>query len=167
MRKVVLGLLVVGLLAAGLFAQAPEKKWAFSVNLGIQTNLWRGSTFDEGQGTVDVRAGYRLGKSFEISPEVMYATGYKFHTDFSFLYPGVMLNYVGREFFVGAGAVIPVTFGGDSSSSGNPAPKFNIGFYHNHLQATAYIIMWTEKDPYGYWNFPHFNFAGLSVGYRF
>lgn len=167
MKKVVLGLLLVCLVAGGAFAQAPEKKWAFSLNVGIQTNLWRGSSFEEAQGTVDLRAGYRIGRSFEISPEVMFATGYKFHTDFSFLYPGVMLNYVGKDFFVGAGAVIPVAFGSGDSSSGNPAPKFHIGYMHNHVQLTAYIIMYTENDPYSYWNFPHFNFVGATVGYRF
>ncbi|HVP91987.1 MAG TPA: hypothetical protein VMS75_12310 [Terriglobales bacterium] len=167
MKKVVLGLLAVGLLACGLFAQAPEKKWAFSINLGVQTNLWRGSSFDEAQGTVDLRAGYRIGKSFEISPEVMYATGYKFHTDFGFLYPGVMLNYLARNFFVGAGAVIPVAFGQGSSSSGNPAPKINVGYIGDHFILTAYMIMYTESDPSGYWSFPHFNFVGASLGYRF
>lgn len=167
MKKVMLGFLVVGLLAGGLFAQAPEKKWAFSINLGVQTNLWRGSSFDEAQGTVDVRAGYRIGKSFEISPEVMFASGYKFHFDYSFLYPGVMLNYLAKNFFVGAGAVIPIAFGSGSSSSGNPAPKFHVGYIHDHLQVTAYIIMYTESDPSGYWSFPHFNFVGASLGYRF
>jgi hypothetical protein len=165
MKNVVLGLLVMGLVTGGLFAQAPEKRWSYSFNFGLQTNLWRGSSFDEAQGTVDLRVGYRLGKSFEISPEVMYATGYKFHFDYGFLYPGVMLNYLSKGFFIGAGAVIPVAFGHGSSSSGNPAPKINIGYYHNHLQLTAYIIMYTENDPY--WGFPHFNFVGASVGYRF
>jgi len=167
MKKVMVGLLAAGLLAGGLFAQAPEKKWAFSINLGVQTNLWRGSSFDEAQATVDLRAGYRLGRSFEISPEVMYATGYRFHTDFGFLYPGVMLNYLAGHFFVGAGAVIPVAFGQGSSSSGNPAPKINIGYTGDHFILTAYIIMYTERDPDNYWNFPHFNFVGASLGYRF
>ncbi len=134
MKKVMLGLLVVGLLAGGLFAQAPEKKWAFSVNLGVQTNLWRGSSFDEAQATVDLRAGYRIGKSFEISPEVMYATGYKFHTDFGFLYPGVMLNYLAKGFFVGAGAVIPVAFGQRQLQLGQPGSQDQCRVYRQSLR---------------------------------
>jgi hypothetical protein len=165
MKKVMAGLLVMGLLAGWALAQAPEKKVTFSVNLGLQTNLWRGSSFDLTLGTLDVRAGIRLGRSFEISPEFMYVTGHKFHLDYGYLYPGVVVNYVGKNFFVGAGVVLPVVYGGGDTSSGNPAPKFNIGYIHDHLMLTAYIIMYTENDDY--WGFPHFNYIGGTVGYRF
>jgi hypothetical protein len=163
MKKVMIGLLVVGFLVGASFAQAQEKKIAFSVNLGVQTNLWKGSTFEEAQGTLDVRAGIRLGKSFEISPEIMYATFYKFHFDAGFLYPGVMLNYAPGNFFVGAGAVLPVVIGGDEISSGNPAPKINIGYTTGHLVLTAYFIAWTESEI----NFLDMNFVGATIGYRF
>jgi hypothetical protein len=163
MKKVMVGLLVMGLLAGGTFAQAQEKKVMFSVNLGVQTNIWRGNTFNEAQGTLDVRAGIRLGKSFEISPEIMYATFYKFHFDAGFLYPGVMLNYAPGNFFVGVGAVLPVIFGGGETSSGNPAPKINVGYTTEHLVLTAYFIAWTESEI----NFLDVNYIGATVGYRF
>jgi len=167
MKRVITGLLVVGLLWGAALAQAQEKKVALSLNLGIQTNLWKGTSFDLTQGTLDVRAGIRLGRSFEISPEFMYVTTHKFHLDYGYLYPGVVINYVAKSFFVGAGAVLPITYGGGETNSGNPAPKFNIGYVNNHIMLTAYIIMWTESDPYGEFNFPHFNFIGATVGYRF
>jgi hypothetical protein len=167
MKKVMTGLLVMGLLVVGAFAQAAEKKVTFSVNVGMQTNLWKGSSFDLSQGTLDVRAGIRLGRSFEISPELMYVTSHKFHLDYGYIYPGVMLNYVAKHFFIGAGAVLPIVYGGGTSDSGNPAPKINVGYIADHLMLTAYIIMWTEHDPYGDFNFPNFNFIGATVGYRF
>jgi hypothetical protein len=167
MKKVMSGLLVMGLLAMGAFGEAQEKKVAFSLNLGMQTNLWKGTSFDLSQGSLDVRAGIQIGRSFEVSPELMYVTSHKLHVDYGFLYPGVVLNYVTKNFFIGAGAVLPVVYGGGESSSGNPAPKVNVGYRADHLVLTAYIIMWTEKDPFGEFNFPKFNFIGATVGYRF
>ena len=167
MKKVMTGLLVMGLLVVGAFGQAQEKKVAFSLNLGIQTNLWKDTSFDLTQGTLDLKAGIRIGRSFQISPELMYVTSHKFHLDYGYIYPGVMLNYVAKNFFIGAGAVLPIVYGGGESHSGNPAPKINVGYIADHLMLTAYIIMWTEHDPYGDSNFPNFNFIGATVGYRF
>jgi hypothetical protein len=165
MKKVMVALLVMGLLIGASFAQAQEKKVTFSVNLGIQTNLWRGTSFDLSQGTLDVRAGIRLGRSFEISPELMYATSHKFHFDYGYVYPGIVFNFVTKGFFVGAGAVLPITYGGGDTGSGNPAPKINVGYFSHGINLTAYIIMYTESSDY--WGFPHFNFIGTTVGYRF
>jgi len=164
-KKVILGLLVLAILLGGALAQAQEKKVSLSLNLGMQTNLWRGTSFDLFQGSVDFRAGIRLGKSFQISPELMYVTSHKLHTDYGYIYPGIMLNYQAKNFFVGAGAVLPVVYGGGETDSGNPAPKLNVGYIVKNIMLTVYIIMWTEKDDY--WGFPHFNFIGATVGYRF
>lgn len=157
------GLLVMGLLVGGAFAQGPGKKVNFSVNVGMQTNLWKGSSFNLSMGTLDVRAGIRLGRSFEISPELMYVTGHKFNFDYGYLYPGIVFNFVTHGFFVGAGAVLPIAYGGGSFSSGNPAPKINIGYTTGHFMLTAYMITWTEQGI----SFFDMNFIGATVGYRF
>jgi hypothetical protein len=167
MKNVMLGFLVMGFLAGGVFAQAPEKKVVGSLNLGIQTNLMQGSSFDVSQGTLDLRIGICLGKSFLISPEVMYATSHKFHFNYGFVYPGVVFNFVAKPFFIGAGAVLPVTYGGGSTDTGNLAPKFNVGHMGEHFVLTAYIVMWREDTLGGYWNFPHFNYIGTTFRFVF
>jgi hypothetical protein len=161
-KKVMIGLLAMGLLAGGALAQGPEKRVDFSINLGVQTNVWRGASFNEAQGTLDMRIGFNLGRSFQISPEIMYATFYRFHFDYGFLYPGVILNFVTKNFFVGAGAVLPVVFGGGESSSGTVSPKINIGFTSGHFVVTAYMIAWTGSGI----NLFDMNSIGATVGYR-
>jgi hypothetical protein len=165
MKKVILVVLVAGLFAGAAAEQAlaQEKKAAFSLNLGVQTNIWSGTSFDNAWFTLDARVGIPLGKSFEISPEVMATVDDSFNFDLVWLYPGVMLNYKAGNFFVGAGAVLPVVFGGGESDTGNPAPKINIGYKYGKLMITAYAITWTESGL----DFLDMNFVGVTLGYRF
>jgi hypothetical protein len=163
MNKILCVILAIGLLAGGAFGQSKEKKVEFSLNMGVMTNLSKYSSFDEAQGTLDLRAGIKLGKSFQISPEIMYATFYRMHFDYAYLYPGVVVNYVAKDFFLGAGVVVPILFGQGESNSGNPAPKINIGYTKGHLLLTVYMITWTER----YMDFLDFNFVGATFGYRF
>ncbi|MCK7477016.1 MAG: hypothetical protein M0C28_05420 [Candidatus Moduliflexus flocculans] len=87
---------------------------AFSLNGGIQTNIFNGSSFDKALFTADARVGIRLGRSFEISPEVMvvfnYLSMFFEGSGGTLVYPGAMLNYRAGNFFVGAGAVLPWAF---------------------------------------------------------
>lgn len=169
MKKVVLVFLVAGLVAAGALQPAwgQEKKAQFSLNVGVQTNVWEGTSFDKGLFTADARVGLRLGRSFEISPEVMAVFSYLKMFEGSggtLLYPGVMLNYRAGNFFAGAGAVLPWAFFEGESDTGNLAPKVNIGYtFPNGLQLTAYYLCWTEEDV----NLFDAGFAGLTIGYRF
>jgi hypothetical protein len=157
--------LVVGLGAGQAFAQG--KKAEFSLNVGVQTNVWEGTSFDKGLFTADARVGLRLGRSFEISPEVMAVFSYLKMFEGSggtLLYPGVMLNYRAGNFFAGAGAVLPWAFFEGESDSGNLSPKVNIGYtFPNGLQLTAYYLCWTEEGI----DLFDAGFAGLTIGYRF
>ena len=169
MKKVVLVFLVAGLMAAGALQPAwgQEKKAQFSLNVGVQTNVWEGTSFDKALFTADARVGVQLGRSLEISPEVMAVFSYaKFFegSGGTLLYPGVLLNYRAGNFFVGAGAVLPWAFWEGESDTGNIAPKVNIGYtFPNGLQLTAYYLCWTEEDL----SLFDAGFAGITVGYRF
>ena len=165
MKKVILVVLVVGFVAALALPQAwgQEKKAQFSLNAGVQTNIFQGSSFDGVSFTVDGRVGIALGKSFEVSPEVMFVLDGVFETDVNFFYPGVMLNYKSGNFFLGAGAVLPIAFTGDDSDTGNIGPKLNVGYKYGNLMFTIYAVTWTESGI----DFLDMNFVGATIGYRF
>jgi len=165
MKRVVFGLLVVGLVTAGAVqeASAQEKRVDLSLNLGVQTNLYSETSFDNAWFSLDARACFRLGRSFEISPEVMAAVDDSLDFGAVWLYPGVMLNYTPGIFFVGVGAVLPVFFSEGESDSGNLAPKINIGLRTGHFILTAYLFTWTESGL----DFLEMNFIGGTLGYRF
>jgi hypothetical protein len=169
MKKLFAALLVVGILAVAAAgpAWAQDKKVTFSLNAGVQTNIFNGSSFDNVAFTVDARVGLRLGRSFEISPEVMTVFSYGTLFDGSggtLLYPGVMLNYRSQNFFAGVGAVLPWAFFEGTSDTGNPAPKINIGYtFPNGIQLTVYYLTWTESGI----SLFDIGFAGVTLGYRF
>jgi hypothetical protein len=165
MKKVVLSFVVMGLFVGGAFsnAQAQGTKAAFSLNLGVQTNLSSDSLFSNAWFTLDARFGIAVSQSFEISPEVMATVDDSFEFDAIWLYPGVMLNFKLGDFFVGAGAVLPVIIYDGEADSGNLSPKVNFGYRAGHLLLTAYILTWTEE---GY-DFLEFNLIGATIGYSF
>jgi hypothetical protein len=165
MKKVTMGFLAMSLVIGGAFsrAQAQENRVAFSLNLGVQTNVYRDSSFDNAWLTLDARVGIPVGPSFEISPEVMAAVDDSLDFEAVWLYPGIMLNFKLGSFFIGAGAVLPVILYDGGSDSGNLAPKVNVGWSDGHLTLTAYIFTWTEE----YADFLEFNFIGATIGYRF
>jgi hypothetical protein len=169
MKKVFSALLVIGTLviAAARPAWAQDKKVAFSLNAGIQTNIFNGSSFDKVVFTADGRVGLRLGRGFELSPEVMavFSYGRLFGgSGGTLLYPGAMLNYRTKGFFIGAGAVLPWAFYGGDSDTGRIAPKINIGYtFPNGVQLTAYYLCWNEEGI----NLFDIGFAGVTIGYRF
>ncbi len=87
MKKVVLSFVVMGLFVGGAFssAQAQGTKTAFSFNLGVQTNLFSDSSFDNAWFTLDARFGIAVGQFLEISPEVMVMVDDSFDFDFIWL----------------------------------------------------------------------------------
>ena len=165
MKKVVLSLLVMGLFVGGAFsdAQAQEKRMVFSLNLGVKTDLSNEGSFENAWFTLDARLGIAVGRSFEISPEVMAAVDDSFEFDVVYLYPGVMLNYKMGNFFVGAGAVLPLFFYDGGTEAHTPAPKVNVGYRTGNLILTAYIFTWTEED----FSFLELNFIGATIGFSF
>ncbi len=168
MKKVLMGLLVLGVVAGLAVAPAwsQDKKVGFSLNAGVQTNVWDGSSFDKAVFTLDGRVGIALGRSFEISPEFMAVFNYGSYFDTSgatLLYPGVMLHFKIGSFFVGLGAVLPWLFYDGDSDSGDISPKIDIGYKFGKLQVTAYMITWTEAGI----DFLDVNWVGLTLGYRF
>jgi predicted membrane protein len=165
MKKVILSFVLMGPLIGGTFsnARAQEKKLSFSLNLGVQTLLYRESSFDNAWFTLDARVGLALGKFLEISPEVMFTTDDSLEFDVTWFYPGLLLNLRLGDFFVGAGAVLPIVFYERGSESGNLAPKVNIGYSAGPFALTAYLFTWTEE----YLDFLEFNFIGATIGYKF
>ncbi len=170
MKKVILTVLVVGLFVAAVAvtpAWSQGKKINFSLNAGVQTNIFNGTSFDKALFTADARVGFLLGRNFELSPEVMVVFSYLNMFGGSggtLLYPGAMLNYRSGNFFVGAGAVLPWAFFGGDSDTGNLAPKVNIGYtFSNNIRITAYYLTWTENGM----DLGDAGFAGVTLGYRF
>lgn len=165
MKKVVLSFVVMGLFVGGAFssAQAQGTKAAFSLNLGVQTNLSSHSSFDNAWFTLDARFGITVGQSFEISPEVMVTVDDSLEFDLISLYPGMMLNFKLGGFFVGAGAVLPVIFYDGESDSGKLTPKVNVGYRAWHFILTAYIFTWNEEGL----GFLEFNSIGTTIGFSF
>ena len=170
MKKVILTVFVVGLFVAAVAAPpawSQDKKVDFSLNAGVQTNIFSGTSFDKALFTADARVGLRLGRNFEISPEVMAVFSYlKMFggTGGTLLYPGAMLNFRSGSFFFGAGAVLPWAFFEGESDTGHISPKVNIGYtFANHVQITAYYLTWTGDGI----DLLDAGFAGLTLGYRF
>lgn len=170
MKKAVMALLVIGILgsvALGPVWGQDQKKVAFSLNGGIQTNIFNGSSFDKALFTADVRVGIRLGRSFEISPEAMvvfnYLSMFLEGAGGTLVYPGIMLNYRAGNFFLGAGAVLPWAFFEGESDTGNLSPKVNVGVMFGNFQLTAYYLCWTDEGI----DLFDAGFAGLTLGYRF
>lgn len=165
MKRVLMVLLVIGIVAAAALGPVwgQDKKVTFSLNAGVQTNIFQGSSFDKAWFTLDARAGISLGRAFVLSPEVMGLFNYGFDDDAStfVLFPGLLANCRIGKFFVGAGAVLPIGFFEGETDTADIAPKINIGYASGHLQMTAYFIIWTDLD------FLDYNTAGINIGYRF
>jgi hypothetical protein len=165
MKKIMLSLMVVGLFVGGTFsdAQAQQRMASFSLNVGAQTNLFKESSFDNAWFTLDARLGFPVGRNIEISPEVMVAVDDSLDFDLIWLYPGAMLNFKMRNFFIGVGAVLPIAFFEGESDTSRIAPKINVGFRTRNLILTAYLFTWTEEEM----GFLEFNYIGATIGYRF
>jgi len=178
MKKVLMVFLVIGVVAAVAVRPvwSQDRKVTFSLNAGLQTNIgvntfiWPHVTsFGKAWLTLDARVGLSLGKSFEISPEVMAVFNWGwgwggFDTDEGglLLYPGVLVNYRIGGFFVGAGAALPIEIESEAWT-GNIAPKINIGYRSGHFQATAFFIVWTEEGLGSL----DMSWAGITLGFRF
>jgi hypothetical protein len=156
-KKTILGLLVFGILAGGAAAQATEKKASFSLNAGAAYDTKREAGI---QATVDGRAGFRLGRHLQLSPEVTVA----FSTGGGVISPGIILNYIGGSVFFGGGAVAQF-YSRYSVHSSNWAVMFNVGYAKGHLMVTAYFTGAFYTDEYTGLFGNHQ--IGMTAGYRF
>ena len=166
MKKVILTVVVVGLFVAAVAvppAWSQDKSVNFSLNAGVQTNIWNGTSFDNAWFTLDLRVGIPLGTSWEISPEVMYAVDDSFDFTWTNLYPGVLVNYKSGGFFVGAGIVLPIGFGDGESETARLSPKINTGYDFGKLKLTAYFLILSDTGIRLF----DMNQAGLTLGYKF
>ncbi|HSA94562.1 MAG TPA: hypothetical protein VLJ16_00830 [Acidobacteriota bacterium] len=165
MKKLAMVLLVLAVSAAAAAppAWSQARKTDVSLNLGVQTNIWHGTSFDNAWFTVDLRVGVPLGKNLELAPELMYATDDSLEFAFHNLYPGVVLNYRSGGFFAGAGAVLPIGFGGGESDTASPSPKINLGYDLGKLKLSAYFLMFLDSGI----DFLDVNQAGITLGYKF
>ena len=157
MRKVFSSLLVMGLLLGGIFqqAQAQDKKLAFNLNIGAQTN----SSFDAGffRITLGVGLDFLLGEKIIISPEFQSC----FH-DFEtyLLNPGAILNLRFNNFFVGGGLILSFMYYENDFENVQLLPKINAGYRSNYTKLTIYLIP-PFKD------FPREILLGASIGIVF
>ena len=149
---------LAGLAALPGFSQ--EKKVEFSLNLGVMTDLGSEGSFSEALFTFAPQVDFHVTRGFMISPEVMLITDDSFSFDPLLLYPGVLLNFTSKGFFVGGGVVLPVIFWKDGTDTGDLLPKINIGYRGPHVNVTAYLLTDTHE-------FFKYNLVGLSAGYRF
>jgi len=157
MKKVIMAFLAVSMLAGGAAGQSAGKKAALSLNFGF---TYDNESEELINGTIDARAGFRLGERLQLSPEVMFAFAYRE----SVISPGVILNYVARRAFFGGGLVIQFRHDWWDNYT-DAAAKFNIGYAWRHVMLTAYYTgrFYTdeETDLFGYHQ------IGVTVGYRF
>jgi hypothetical protein len=168
MKKVMMTVLVAVLFTAAAAVAPAWSQTQFSLNGGIQTNIWNGTSFDKVVFSLDARAGIHLGRSLQLSPEFMAVYNYASYFGVPeahvwLLYPGVMLNYQAGSWFFGLGAVLPIIAGEGESDTGNVAPKINVGYKFGQWQVTAYMITWTDSGI----DFLDVNWVGLTLGYRF
>ncbi|MCJ7487277.1 MAG: hypothetical protein MUQ25_14090 [Candidatus Aminicenantes bacterium] len=148
--------LVAGLGSRPAFAQ--DKKAEFSFNLGVMTYLESAGSFSGALFTITPQVDIHVTKGFMISPEAMFLTDFHFSGVIGL--PGVILNYTGDGFFIGAGVVVPVAISEGDAGVGNILPKLNIGYRGRHVNLTAYLITDIKRI------FSD-NLVGASLGYRF
>jgi hypothetical protein len=159
MKKVLMGVLLLGLIAAvsATPAWAQGKKVVFSLNGGAMTYIGSEGSFGGALLTLSPQIDIQVTRGFVISPEAMFLTD----TEFSGLValPGVMFNYQGKGFFAGVGVVLPVSITGELGA-GTLLPKLNLGYRNRHINFTLYLLTPTEAL------FSE-NLIGASLGYRF
>jgi len=156
-KKVILAFGVMGFLVAGgsSIAQGQEQKLAFSLNLGIQKEIYVEYP-ENALLTVDARLCISIAKFVEISPEFMAVLE-------DWFYPGVMLNFKLGGFFAGVGAVLPIYYGVGGHGSNSLSPKVNMGYAARYLTLTVYALT-QNHESLGLWVY---NYMGATVGYRF
>jgi opacity protein-like surface antigen len=163
MKRTMVVLLAVALLPGlgARQAQAQDKKIEFSLNLGAMTYVGGDADFfSDILIMVSPQLDIHLAKRLMISPEVMLGTDFQFNG--VYVFPGVILNYIGKGVFAGAGIIVPiaVNLGWWGAEVDPPGLKLNLGYRGNHINLTAYLI--TEFQ--GMFSD---NLIGVGVGYRF
>ena len=88
------------------------------------------------------KACYFLSETFAVCPEVMFDFD-NFSFDYVSLYPGVMFNYVGDNFFIGAGPALNMYFESYEGESDNETQfkvKVNAGIRTGPVILTVFFI---------------------------
>lgn len=168
MNRVIFFILVAGLFAgAGIkAAEAQEKPFGLSLNLGVQMPVGSEVNGDGPWLSLDARLDFRLSKSFEFGPELM--TVFSAHGQY--YYPGLMLNLTLKRLFFGAGVVVPLWTGegaslwSDEGNGGTTiAPRIHAGYRFGKLLVTAHFIAFTEVGN----TFLGMGCCGATLGYQF
>ena len=165
MKKVMVGFLVAGFLAGGhgAFAEGKGLPVEYSLSLGAQSNARGDSPFSLLMLSLDARAGIRVLNWLEISPEVMAVADDNLRFAFVWVYPGALVNLRLGDFFVGAGAILPIVFMEGGSATGSIVTKANVGYRRGRLILTVFAMSSTEEgfSPLA------FDWVGATVGVRF
>ena len=165
MKKVVSCLVVMGLFVGGAFssAQAQEIESAISLNLGAYGSLSGGRLFNDVWLTLDARYGIAVSKSIEISPEIMVMAEDSLEFDGVCFYPGLMINLKQGNFFIGAGAALPVYVFDGKFTVDTVAPRVNLGYRAGQIILTVYVLIWVAEGL----DFVGSKYIGATIGYRF
>ena len=135
MKKAIV--LLCGLmLVSGVHAAGSQMN--FGLNFGIMTQ--DNFKFDPIMWTVGAELDFQLNDYVMLSPEVT-LVGYKFAFKEFLLFPGAVLNFTARSFFVGGGITKGFYIGsGDTTEITDVALKLNAGLLTDSIKLTAYII---------------------------
>jgi hypothetical protein len=159
MKRVILAVLVAAL-AIGLgtgTALAQDKKVELCLNVGALT-FYGGDLAFSGLGlTAGPQVDIHVTKGFLISPEFMFATDIEFSGVAGL--PGVTFNFLGRGFFIGGGAVLPVSLSGGLGIA-ELLPKLQLGYHGRKVNLSVYTITTFRA-------FFQYGLVGASIGYRF
>jgi len=159
MKRAVLVVLAVAL-AVGMGvgqAAAQDKKAEVVLNVGAMTFYGGDLTFSGLGLTAGAQIDVHVTKGFMISPEFSFVTD----THFSGVagLPGVTLNYCGRGFFIGAGAVLPVSIS-EGIGVAELLPKVHLGYHGRKVNFGVYTIT-------AFNGFFQYGLVGANLGYRF
>ena len=142
--------------AQDMAGRGPARPIVFSVSAGL---MFDSENAGLAQWSLDLSAGIRLGRHFQLSPEMMFAGS----PGYSFFYPGIILNVTGRRVFAGAGLVKPVEMAGYGDTA--LAAKFVLGFVRGPIILTGFFMGSVETDEFTSL-FDHYR-IGLTAGFRF
>lgn len=159
MNRTVLVVLAV-VLAVGMGAgqaAAQDKKVEVVLNVGAMT-FYGGDLSFSGLGlTAGTQIDIHVTKGFMISPEFSLVTDSHFSGAAGL--PGVTFNYCGRGFFIGAGAVLPVSIS-EGLGVSELLPKVHLGYHGRKFNFGVYTIT-------AFNGIFQYGLVGANLGYRF
>jgi len=114
------------------------------INICLNTGLQTDSILHSPLWTWEIKGSIRVHRSLQISPEFMFSTEFSLNFRNCYINPGIMVNYVAKKFFIGAGATMLIKVAGWTRNKFSPALKINAGLIFNRGMFTVYAVPWTD-----------------------